>query len=60
MQDKTAPIILTMEQGTPEWFKAKAGVPSSSNFHRIITSTGEPSKSINDYAFELAVEKYIG
>jgi len=57
---KKKPFVFKMKQGTPEWFKAKAGVPSSSNFHRIITADGKPSKSLNDYAFELATEKFIG
>jgi len=54
------PIIHLMEQGTQAWFDLKAGIPSSSNFHLIITADGSQSKSIDDYAFELATEKFIG
>ena len=47
-------------QGTPEWFAARAGIPSASNFDKLITSTGEPSKSMPGYAITLAGEKFAG
>lgn len=53
-------IIHEMEQGTPEWFAEKAGKPSSSNFHLLITGSGKPSTSLTDYAMSLATEKYLG
>jgi len=45
-------------QGSDEWFAAKVGKPSASNASRLITSTGQPSKSIKGYAQELAGELY--
>jgi YqaJ-like viral recombinase domain len=47
-------------QGTPEWFASRAGIPSASNFDKLITSTGEPSKSMLGYAITLAGEKFAG
>ena len=52
--------VYNIEQGTEEWFAAKAGRPSASNFSRIITTTGEPSKQQQDYLYELAGERIVG
>jgi len=35
-------IILDHEQGTEEWFAARLGKPSASNFAKLITQTGKP------------------
>ncbi len=48
--------ILDHEQNTPEWFAAKCGVPSASNFDKIITSTGKPSTQKKKYLYRLAGE----
>jgi predicted phage-related endonuclease len=53
-------IISNCVQGTEEWFKEKAGVPSSSNFDKIITTKGEPSKSREAYMYRLAGERITG
>ena len=53
-------IIHEMEQGTPEWFGVKLGVPSSSNASKLVTGTGKVSTSLAGYAESLAMEKYIG
>lgn len=53
-------IIHTVEQNTPEWLSLRAGLPTASAFSKLVTSTGAPSKSINDYALLLANEKYAG
>ena len=49
-------IILDIEQGTDEWMRARAGIPSASNFSRILSPTGKPSTQATDYADELAGE----
>jgi len=42
------------EQGTPEWWLIKRGIPSASNFSRILTpKTMKLSASADDYACEL-------
>lgn len=49
-----------IKQGEIEWFAAKVGKPSASNASRLITSAGQPSKSMKGYAQELAGELYAG
>ena len=52
--------ISKFEQRTPEWFADRLGVPSASNFHRIITPTGQASKQVDGYINELVAEKVTG
>lgn len=52
--------IHDVEQGTEAWFSLRAGVPTASEFSKLITSKGELSKSIAGYALTLAGEKYAG
>jgi len=49
--------ILDCIQGTPEWFAARCGIPSASNFDKIITTTGKPSTQKQKYLYQLAGEK---
>ena len=60
--------ILMCEQRSPEWFEARRGIPTASEFSRIVTSKGDPSTQAEKYARELAgarlalfrpVEKYV-
>lgn len=53
-------IIHDVKQGEPEWFKLRAGKPSSSMFKSLITGQGKPSTSIDNYAMELAAEVKTG
>lgn len=48
------------EQGSDLWYSLRAGRPTASEFSRIITSTGERSKSLLPYAMELAGELFAG
>ena len=52
--------IIECEQNTSEWFDAKRGVPSASNFSKIITNDGKPSKQRTKYMYKLAGEKVSG
>jgi len=45
------------EQRSPEWYADRLGVPSASQFHRIITPTGQASKQVDSYINELVAEK---
>jgi hypothetical protein len=45
-----------MEQRTEEWFKARAGRPTASQFSRLLTPTGKDSSQWDDYALELAAQ----
>jgi putative phage-type endonuclease len=52
--------IINCVQGTEEWFKARCGVPSASNFEKIITTKGERSKQREKYLYQLAGETIVG
>ena len=45
-----------MEQRTEQWFRARAGRPTASEFSRIITACGDDSTQMYDYATELVAE----
>lgn len=49
--------IINVEQRSPEWFAARAGVPSASEFDKIVTSDGIPSKQRQKYMYELVGHK---
>lgn len=53
-------IIVDCEQGTESWFQARLGIPTASNFNKIVTSKGEPSKQAQKYIYQLAGEAIIG
>ena len=53
-------IILNHEQGTEEWFAARMGKPSASNFGKLITATGKPSTSADGYINQLIAERLTG
>lgn len=52
--------IHDIEQRSPEWYALRAGLPTASEFSKIVTSKGEESKSLGGYARTLAAEKYAG
>lgn len=53
-------LIHNVDQNTPEWHAKRAGIPSASEFSRMIDSQGKASVSRKDYAALLAAEKYAG
>ena len=69
-------IIHDLAQGSSQWFAARAGIPTASEFHRIVqpggpprfkkdgepykSSAGEPAEGRWTYAFELASEILLG
>lgn len=55
--------IIHCEQGTPEWFKARLGSATASNFADILPEArvkGAESKSREAYRKKLAFERYVG
>jgi hypothetical protein len=49
------------DQGTPEWYAARLGIPTASEFSRIITAAkGDISKSAPKYAHQLVAETLLG
>lgn len=59
MKRKNSIEIFHFEQNTPDWYKARLGIPTASSFHRLITPTGKESSQIDAYAKELAAESLM-
>lgn len=53
-------ITLDHAQGTEEWLLARCGIPTASNFDKIVTTKGEPSKQAQKYLYQLAGERVSG
>ena len=52
--------IVNCIQGSPEWFKARLGIPTSSNFDKLLQVSGKPSKQRTKYLYRLAGETITG
>lgn len=53
--------IVDVIQNTPEWEAARLGIPTASEFRRIITAVkGDLSKSCREYAAGLVAETLLG
>lgn len=51
--------IVSEEQYSPEWWEARRGLPTASNFKKIVTAVkGDYSKQAVDYACELVSQMY--
>ncbi|HTS05743.1 MAG TPA: YqaJ viral recombinase family protein [Candidatus Eisenbacteria bacterium] len=50
---------IQVEQGSNEWIAARLGLPTASNFEKIITPGGKLSTSSRKYACFLAAEKIL-
>ena len=55
-------IVIDCEQRTQAWYDARLGLPTSSNFHRIVTPGGKPTsgKGRDDYLNKLIAESILG
>lgn len=53
-------LIHECEQSSETWHGYRAGLPTASEFSKLITSKGEPSKQMAEYAMQLAAEAYAG
>ncbi len=53
-------IVHDVEQGTPEWLRLRLGIPTSSEFGRILTPTGKPSSQAEGYLLWLLAEWVTG
>lgn len=54
------PIIIDCIQGDETWDKVRLGIPTVSNYGKILTSTGEISDSRDEYMIQLACEAVSG
>ena len=52
--------IIDVPQGSPEWFSARLGLPTASNFSQIVTAKGDSSKQREKYLYKLAGEIVSG
>lgn len=53
-------IRLDVEQGSPEWIAVRLGIPTASQFNRIMTAkTHKPSSAQEDYVCELIAERIL-
>lgn len=52
--------IIDCVQGSPEWFSARCGIATASNFDKIITTKGDPSKQARKYLLQTAGERVTG
>jgi len=52
--------IIDCEQRSPEWHTIRLGIPTASNFHRILTAIGKISAQREDYLYQLVTERIIG
>ena len=53
-------IIVDCEQNSPEWDQCRLGIPTASNFGKILTATGKVSDTRKEYMIELACETVSG
>ena len=53
-------ILLNCEQGSEAWHQARLGIPTASQFDRIITASGTASKQATGYLAELLAEHITG
>jgi len=57
-------IIIECDQYSSEWWAERIKKPTASNFNKIVTTDGSPSKSAGAYMYQLAIEnitnKYAG
>jgi len=53
-------IISPHAQGTDEWKAERVGIPTASEFDKIITTKGDSSKSRTKYMYQLAGERITG
>jgi hypothetical protein len=49
-----------VQQGSNEWFELRAGIPTASDFHKIVTPTGKLSKQSDALANLLVAERLVG
>lgn len=52
--------IHDVEQNSDEWYALRAGIPTASEFSKLVTGTGKKSTQADGYAATLAAEHYAG
>ncbi len=52
--------IHDVQQGTSAWLELRAGIPTASDFDRILTPGGKPSTQAEKYLYRLLAERIMG
>jgi hypothetical protein len=52
-------IIHRMPQGSVEWWAVRSGMPTSSNFHKVVTPGGKLSEQRHKYLYRLVAERLL-
>lgn len=52
--------IIRCEHGSDAWHAARLGIPTASQFHRLITPGGKPSAQADGYLYELVAGRLLG
>ena len=53
------PVFHDVAQYSEEYDRLRFGIPTSSNFHKIITPQGKPSRQWREYACLLIAERIL-
>jgi len=53
-------IVVDCEQNSPEWDACRLGIPTASNFGKVLTATGKVSDTREKYMIQLACETVAG
>lgn len=53
-------IVHTVTQGTTEWLRLRAGIPTASCFDQLLTPTGKLSTQSKGYMHRLLAERMLG
>jgi len=53
-------ITMNCAQGESEWLKMRCGLPTASNFKKLLTSKGKKSTQWKAYMYKLAAERITG
>lgn len=48
-----------VEQGSTRWYELRLGIPTASNFNKIITPKGDKSKQARKYQYRLIAERLL-
>lgn len=52
-------LVHNCEQNSDAWYRIRLGIPTASEFHRIITPTGKKSSQADGYANQLIAEMML-
>ena len=53
-------IVHDVKQGGLEWLRLRSGIPTASEFHKIVTPMGESSSQADRYLCDLIAERILG